>query len=88
MSVHVTPVPIEDAEDDPIMAELRRIRREIAAEYGDDSRRRCEDMWRQQPFVGNDVVRRNKDTGEFEVIFKGSGKANFDALKEMTSRNP
>ena len=75
MSEHA--IPSTDGtyeDDDPIMAELRRIRVEMLAAYGNDVNRMIADVRRGQFLHGNDVVTRDKTTGRFVVIFKGSGK--------------
>jgi hypothetical protein len=84
----------EDEDDDPIMAEVRRAKAEVFAEYGNDIHRVFEDMKRRQFLFGNDVVARCKKTGEFVVIHKGTGKIDMDVAKsgpdpqDDSTRNP
>ena len=75
MSEHA--IPSTDGvyeDDDPVMAELRRIRVEQLAAYGNDLNRMIADDRRRTFLQGNDVVARDKRTGRLVVIFKGSGK--------------
>jgi hypothetical protein len=65
------------SEDDPILAELDRIRAEQSAAYGYDMERRTTDTRRLQFLFGNDVVARSK-SGDIKVIFKGTGKISAD----------
>jgi hypothetical protein len=75
MSEHATPSADGSYEDDdPIMAELRRIRVQQLAAYGNDLSRMIADDRRRTFLQGNDVVARDKKTGRLVVIFKGSGK--------------
>lgn len=77
----------DDFEDDPVLAELRRIRDQHAAAYGYDIERQVADSRRMQFLFGSDLVGRGP-TGELEVVFKGTGKLNFDALRVTPSAEP
>lgn len=68
----------DDFEDDPVLAELRRVREEQSAAYGHNIERQIADSRRMQFLFGSDVVRRGP-SGEFEVVFKGTGKFNIEA---------
>jgi len=84
MSKHkLSPLPDGSYEDDdPIMAELRRIRAQQIAAYGYDIHRMIADDRRRQFLHGNDVVRRDKATGQWIVVFKGSGKPSEELDRE------
>ncbi len=71
------PHALAPSEEDPILAELWRIREQQSAEYGHDIERRMADTRRLTFLFGNDVVTRSK-SGEFEVVFKGTGKIRID----------
>jgi hypothetical protein len=77
MSEHIlSPLPDGSYEDDdPIMAELRRIRVRQLAAYGNDIHRMIADHRRQQYLAGDDLVARDPKTGRFVVVFKGSRQA-------------
>jgi hypothetical protein len=64
----------EPSDDDPIIAELRRIRAEQSAALGNDIHRIMAASRRRQFLQGNDLVARDKATGRFVVVFKGTGK--------------
>jgi hypothetical protein len=73
MSEHAAPsVDGTYEDDDPIMAELRRIRVEQLAAYGNDIHRMIADHRRRQYLEGDDLVARDPKTGRFVVVFKGS----------------
>ena len=57
-------------DDDPIMAELRRIRVQRLAAYGNDLNRMIADDRRRQYSLGHDVVARDPKTGRLVVVFK------------------
>jgi hypothetical protein len=61
-------------DDDPIMAELRRIKAAQLAAYGNDIHRMIADDRRRQYLEGYDLVARDPETGRFVVVFKGSGQ--------------
>jgi hypothetical protein len=64
----------EPSDDDPIIAELRRIRAEQSAALGNDIHRFMAASRRRQFLQGNDLVATDKATGRFVVVFKGTGK--------------
>jgi hypothetical protein len=74
------------SEDDPILAELWRIREEQFAAYGYDIERQMADTHRLTFLFGNDVVTRSK-SGEFEVVFKGTGRIRIDFDEAATSNS-
>ena len=80
--------PSED--DDPILAELWRVREEQSKKYGHDMERRMADTLRMTFLFGNDVVRRSP-SGKLEVIFMGLGgiRTDFDdtTLAEFSRGN-
>jgi hypothetical protein len=59
-------------DDDSVMAELRRIRVEQLAAYGNDIHRMIADHRRRQYLEGDDLVARDPKSGRFVVVFKGS----------------
>jgi hypothetical protein len=71
------------SDDNPIIAELRRIRAEQSAALGNDIYRIMADSRRRQYLYGNDVVTRDKKTGRFIVIFKGTGKLAEEIEREL-----
>jgi hypothetical protein len=81
------PQALSSAEDDAILAELWRIREEPSAEYGHDIDRRMADTLRLTFLFGNDVVTRSK-SGEFEVVFKGTGKIRIDFDETAAPESP
>ena len=74
MSEHAIPSSSDGVyeDDDPVMAELRRIRVEQLAAYGNDIHRMIADDRRRQYLDGRDLVARDPKTGRFVVVFKGS----------------
>jgi hypothetical protein len=74
MSEHAaSPSPDGTHDDDnPIMAELRRIRVAQLAAYGNDVNRMIADDRRRQYSLGHDVVARDPKTGRLVVVFKAS----------------
>ena len=71
---YVHPWLAEPSGDDPFIAEIRRIRADQAAAFGNDMHRMLAASRRRQYLQGNDIVARDPKTGRFVVIFKGTGK--------------
>jgi hypothetical protein len=76
MSKHtLSPLPDGSYEDDdPIMAEVRRIKAARLAKYGNDIHRMIADDRRQQYLDGYDLYGLDAKTGRIVRVFKGSGQ--------------
>jgi hypothetical protein len=61
-------------DDDPIMAEVRRIKAARLAKYGNDIHRMIADDRRRQYLSGDDLYGLDRKTGRIVLVFKGSGK--------------
>lgn len=69
-------------EEDPIVAEVRRVRREIAEEYGNDHAFQAECYRRAAYLTGADVYAWTESEG-LKLVHKGSGLLEVEELKAM-----
>jgi hypothetical protein len=69
-------------EEDPILAEVRRARREVDELYGDDDKFRGECYRRLTYLIGLDVYAWTKAEG-LKLVHKGPGLLELDELKAL-----
>jgi len=64
----------DDFDDNELLADLRRARAERAAALGNDLHRMIAASRRRQYLQGDDIYARDPKTGQFVVVFKGTGQ--------------